>query len=140
MEEILVVLKNLEQENQALCESIVHLQTNQASTSLGCILTTKPQPKEPWISLPNKFDGTHSKFQGFVNQVYLVIRLHLHWYLTCPTQVGLINTLLSSTTFVRFALLLEHQSPLLNDFEMFFKEFNATFGNLDKECMSNIKI
>jgi len=40
MEEILVVLKNLEYENQTLHESIAHLQINQASTSLGCISTT----------------------------------------------------------------------------------------------------
>jgi hypothetical protein len=62
MEEILVVLRNLEQENQALHEYIVHLQTNHALTSLGCISTTKPQPKEPRIGLPDKFDGTHSRF------------------------------------------------------------------------------
>jgi hypothetical protein len=42
MEEILVVLKNLEHENQALHESIIHLQTNQASTSLGYVLATQP--------------------------------------------------------------------------------------------------
>jgi hypothetical protein len=47
MEQVFAVFKNLEHENQALRESIVHLQTNQALTSLGCILTTQPQPKEP---------------------------------------------------------------------------------------------
>jgi len=40
MEEVLVVLKNLEHENQTLCEFVVHLQTNQASTSLGCVSAT----------------------------------------------------------------------------------------------------
>jgi hypothetical protein len=38
------------------------------------------------------------------------------------------------------APLLEHQSPLLNNFETFFKKFNATFGDLNKEHMSSIKI
>jgi hypothetical protein len=42
MEEILVVFRNLEHENQAFCESVVHLQTNQASISLGYILATQP--------------------------------------------------------------------------------------------------
>jgi hypothetical protein len=42
MEEILVVLRNFEQENQALHESIVHLQTNQASTTLGYVSITQP--------------------------------------------------------------------------------------------------
>jgi hypothetical protein len=78
MGKILTILRNFEHENQALCESIAHLQANQVSTSLGCISTTQPQPKEPRINLPNKFDGTHSKFQSFVNQMCLVIRLHLH--------------------------------------------------------------
>jgi hypothetical protein len=47
MKEVLVVLKILEQENQALCEFFVHLQINRASISLGCVSTTQPQPKEP---------------------------------------------------------------------------------------------
>jgi hypothetical protein len=64
MEEILVVFRNLEHENQTLHEIIIHLQTNQVSISLGCVLATQPQPKEPWINLLDKFDGTvqHSKF------------------------------------------------------------------------------
>jgi len=40
MEEVLVVLRNFEHENQALCEFIVHLQTDQALTSLECVLAT----------------------------------------------------------------------------------------------------
>jgi hypothetical protein len=38
-----------------------------------------------------------------------------------PTQVKLIGTLLLGTTLAWFALLLEHQSPLLNNFEAFKK-------------------
>jgi hypothetical protein len=59
---ILVVLKNLEHEHQTLREFIIHLQINQTSTSWGCILATQPQPKEPQVNLPDKFDGTHSKY------------------------------------------------------------------------------
>jgi hypothetical protein len=47
MEEVLAILKIREQEDQTLRESIIHLQTNQASTYLGCVSTTQPQPKEP---------------------------------------------------------------------------------------------
>jgi hypothetical protein len=46
IEEVFVIFKNLEHENQEFHEFIVHLQINQASTSLGCILATQPQPKE----------------------------------------------------------------------------------------------
>jgi hypothetical protein len=41
MEEVLVVLRNLEHENQALREFVAHLQINQALTSLGCVLATQ---------------------------------------------------------------------------------------------------
>jgi hypothetical protein len=44
------------------------------------------------------------------------------------------------TTFAWLAPLFEHQSPLFKDYETFLKEFNATFGDLDKERMFNIKI
>jgi hypothetical protein len=81
---------------------VANLQTNQALISLGCVLVTQPQAKEPQISLPNKFDGTYSKFQGFVNQVRSVIQLHPHDP-TSPTQVGLIGALLSCTILVWFA-------------------------------------
>jgi hypothetical protein len=49
-------------ENQALCEYVVHLETNQVSISLGCVSTTQPKPKESQISLLDKIDGIHSKF------------------------------------------------------------------------------
>jgi hypothetical protein len=72
--------------------------------------------------------------------VHLIIQLHPHQYPTNLAQVRFIGTLLSSTAIAWFAPLLEHQSPLLNNFEAFFKEFNATFGDLDKKCTFNIKI
>jgi Tfp pilus assembly protein PilN len=45
MEEILVVFKNLEQENQALRESIIYLQTNQTSISLGAFQQQNPNQR-----------------------------------------------------------------------------------------------
>ena len=41
-----------------------------------------PQSKEPCISLHEKFNGMHSKFQGFVNQIQLIIALQLERYPT----------------------------------------------------------
>jgi hypothetical protein len=72
--------------------------------------------------------------------VCLIIRFHLQQYPTNPTQVGLIGILLLGMALAWFAILLEHQSPLFNNFEMFFEKFNATFGYSNKECMFNIKI
>ncbi len=42
MEEIFVVLRNFEQENQTLHDFIAHLQTNQVLTILGYVSATKP--------------------------------------------------------------------------------------------------
>jgi hypothetical protein len=67
-------------------------------------------------------------------------QLRFHWYPTNLAQVRFIGTLLSSTTLAWFTPLLKHQSPLFNDFEAFLEKFNATFGNFDKTCTSNIKI
>ncbi|CAG8599614.1 7522_t:CDS:2, partial [Cetraspora pellucida] len=60
------------------------------------------QYKELKVSLPGKFNGIQSKFRGFLNQVCL------------------------------FALLLEKQSKLLDDFDTLVKELEATFGDVDK--------
>jgi hypothetical protein len=41
MGEVFAILKSLEEENQTLRKFIIHLQTNQALTSLGCVSTTQ---------------------------------------------------------------------------------------------------
>ena len=90
-------------------------------------------PREPKISLPAKFnDGTRSLFQGFLNQVRLVIQLHPNRYPTDVARVGLVGTLLCGTTLAWFAPLLEKKSPLLEDFEAFVKEFQASFGDTER--------
>jgi hypothetical protein len=43
---------------------------------LGCVPMTPSQVKETWFSLLDKLDGMCSKFQGFLNQVRLIIQLH----------------------------------------------------------------
>ncbi len=89
--------------------------------------------KEPQINLPKKFDDTCSKFWGFVNQVCFIIQLDQHHYPDDQTQVGLSGTLLLGTTLTWFAPLLEHQSPFLNNFETFFENVGASFGNSEKK-------
>ena len=53
-----------------------------------------PQYKEPRVSLPKKFDGTRSKFRGFVSQVQLVTFLQPERYSTKESRVELAGTLL----------------------------------------------
>ena len=87
--------------------------------------------KEPKISLPAKFDGSRAHFRGFLNQVRLVIQMHPTRYPTDSSRVGLVGTLLTGIALSWFAPLLETNSPLLNNFEEFIKEFKACFGDTD---------
>mgnify|MGYP000070033464 CR=1 FL=1 len=50
-------------------------------------------PKEPKLSLPTKFDENRSQFRGSLNQVCLVIQMHLHRYPRNVSRVGLVRTL-----------------------------------------------
>jgi hypothetical protein len=47
MEDLLIVLQHVQQKNQSFCDSIMHLQNNQVSMSLQCVLETKIPTKEP---------------------------------------------------------------------------------------------
>jgi hypothetical protein len=59
----------------------------------------------------------------------IIIQLHQHRYPNDQTQVRLISTLLSCIGLAWFALLLECQFPLLNNFQTFIENFAASFGN-----------
>ncbi len=78
-------------------------------------------PKEPRVSLLEKFDGDRTKLRDFVNQVRLVFRLQPHRYTTEETQVGLIGTLLTGTALSWFSSLLEKDFPLLADLDKFLE-------------------
>jgi len=60
------------------------------------------------------------------------MQLHPRHYFDDTTRVGFIETLLTGTTVVWFALILETSSPLLQDFNAFMAEFEAVFGDSDK--------
>jgi hypothetical protein len=96
-----------------------------------------PKPK---ISLPEKFDGTHLKFRGFVSQVRLIMQLHPRRYFDDITHVGFVGTLLTGTAAAWFAPILETSSPLLQDFNAFMAEFEAMFGDSDKAWTSTNKL
>jgi hypothetical protein len=85
--------------------------------------------KEPKISLPAKFDGSKAHFRGFINQMRLAIQMHPMRYPMDSSRVGLVGTLLIGKALSWFAPLLKANSPLLNNFEEFIKEFKACFGD-----------
>jgi hypothetical protein len=87
---------------------------------------------EPKINLPEKFEGTRPKFQGFVGQVRLIIQLHPRRYPDDTTHIGFVGTLLAGTVATCFVPILETSSPRLQDFDAFMAEFEAVFGDSDK--------
>ncbi|KAH9552646.1 hypothetical protein CY35_09G077300 [Sphagnum magellanicum] len=97
-------------------------------------------PKEPRVSLPEKFDGDRTKLRDFVNQVRLVFRLQPHRYATEETQVGLIGSLLTGTALSWFSSLLEKDSPLLANLDQFLEEFRRTFGERDRALIATTKL
>lgn len=96
--------------------------------------------KEPRISFPEKFDGTRSKFRGFVNQVRLVTLLQPHRYPTEGSRVGLVGTLFTRQALSWFAPLFKKNFPILNDFEAFLAAFAEAFGDHDKIRSATTKI
>ena len=90
------------------------------------------QRKEPRVSLLDKFDGTRSKFRGFVNQIRLITALQTERYPTEESRVGLVGTLLTGQALSWFAPLFEERSPILNNFKMFLEAFAEAFGKHDK--------
>ena len=77
MEEILRVLQQLQVENANLRSAFDQLQTapNPVPVPPATATSSQQTPKEPRIVLPEKFDGTRSEFQDFVNHIRLIFRL-----------------------------------------------------------------
>lgn len=98
------------------------------------------QHKEPRVSLPDKFDGTRSKFRGFVNQIRLITVLQPERYPTEESRVGLVGTLLTGQALSWFAPLFEKRSSILNNFETFLEAFAEAFGEHDKVRWATTKI
>jgi hypothetical protein len=98
------------------------------------------QRKEPRVSLPDKFDGTRSKFRGFVNQIRLITILQPERYPTEEARVGLVGTLLTGQALSWFAPLFEKRSPILSNFESFLEAFAEAFGEHDKVRWATTKI
>ena len=72
--------------------------------------------------------------------IWLFRDLHPNWYPTDAACVGLVGTLLCGTTLAWFTPHLEKKSPLLEDFETFVKEFQASFGDTDNTMTTINKI
>lgn len=146
MQEVLATNKSrmdqMTQENLMLHDTITRLEEIVTSFPHMSSITQSREHiiKDPKLSMPEKFDGTRSKFRGFSNQVKLFIRMQPQRYSTEISKVGLIGTLLTGTALAWFGPLNEQNSPLLENFEAFMEEFSTTFGDVDKARMADSKI
>jgi len=142
MHDVVAMLQQLQQENANLRNAMEQLRVARAPVHVPAPTANPvPQvPKEPRVSLLEKFDEDHTKLRDFVNQVRLVFRLEPHKYATEETQVGLIGSLLTGTALSWFSSLLEKDSPLLVDLDQFLEEFNRTFGERDRTLIATTKL
>jgi hypothetical protein len=142
MHDMFAIVQQLQQENANLRNAMEQLQVAQAPIHVPAPAANPvPQtPKEPRVSLPEKFDGDRTKLRDFVNQIRLVFRLQPQRYATEETRVGLIGTLLSGTALSWFSSLLEKNSPLLADLDQFLEEFSRTFGERDRALVATTKL
>ena len=91
---ILKAIESLSMRTNVLEDFAAKVDTNRRAAEAPATTTSRPMmttqdfdpslstAKEPRISLPEKFDGSRSKFQGFVNQVQLIITLQSQRYPT----------------------------------------------------------
>ena len=153
----MTALQQLQLENEALRNSLRELQVGASLSSHPIEPNVPPHPGmepsllptsdlasshflEPKVSLLEKFDGTRSRFQGFINQIFLIIQLQTQHYAHGLRQVGLVGTLLSGLAQAWFAPLVETSSPLLEDIPAFLAELEAIFGKTDRRRTTLTKL
>jgi hypothetical protein len=96
--------------------------------------------KKPRISLSENFDGTQSKFQGFINQIRLITILQSKRYPIDQLRVGLVGILLTGQALSWFVPLFERAAFVLNNFEAFLVAFAEAFEDHDKARSTTTKI
>lgn len=144
MHDMIALIQQLQQENANIRHVMEQHQAAQAQVHLPAPVPNPvphPQaPKEPRVSLPDKFDGDRTKLRDFVNQIRLVFRLQPQRYSTEEIQVGFIGTLLTGTALSWFSSLLEKNSPLLTNRDQFLEELSRTFGERDRALIATTKL
>jgi hypothetical protein len=96
--------------------------------------------REPKFIMPKKFDGTRSKFCGFVQQVNLFLRVHPSRYPNDSTQVAFKGSLLLGNALSWFASFLEKRLLVLHDMAQFEAFFTAAFVDSDREKVAETKM
>ncbi|OMJ23595.1 Retrotransposon-derived protein PEG10 [Smittium culicis] len=103
-------------------------------------LQTNPVPSHapaPRLALPERYDGDRSQFRGFVNQCRLLFFTHPDLYATTSSKVGLIMSLLTGNALRWASPYIEKGSLVLQDYEVFLKEFSKVFDDPQRTQTAN---
>jgi hypothetical protein len=119
----------LQQENRQLAERLNQLQTAQSSSQSAVAI-----PKNPKITMPDKFDGNPQNLRGFVNQIKLIIEQQPVVYQTNRSRVLLVGSLLTATALQWFNPLFEKDDATLLDFASFLKKLEARFSDPNRSA------
>lgn len=75
------------------------------------------------VPSPECYDGTCSKFHGFINQCRLLFKLQPYVYTTDQDNLGLVISLFIGETLDRVYPLLEQDLPVLANWDSFLEAF-----------------
>ncbi|OMJ17865.1 Retrotransposon-derived protein PEG10, partial [Smittium culicis] len=89
------------------------------------------------ISLPERYNGDRSQFRGFTNQCRLLFFTHPDHYPSETNKVGLIISLLTGNALRWVSPYIEKGSPVLQDYELFMKEFSKVFDDPQRTQTAN---
>ncbi|OMJ14694.1 Retrotransposon-derived protein PEG10, partial [Smittium culicis] len=89
------------------------------------------------IALPERYDGDRSQFRGFTNQCRLLFFTHPDHYPSQTNKVGLAMSLLTGNALRWASPYIEKGSPVLQDYELFMKEFSKVFDDPQRTRTAN---
>ncbi|OMJ10675.1 Retrotransposon-derived protein PEG10 [Smittium culicis] len=89
------------------------------------------------IALPERYDGDRSQFRGFTNQCRLLFFTHPDHYPSQTNKVGLVMSLLTGNALRWASPYIEKGSPVLQDYELFMKEFSKVFDDPQRTQTAN---
>ncbi|OMH83128.1 Retrotransposon-derived protein PEG10, partial [Zancudomyces culisetae] len=95
------------------------------------------QPAAARIVLPERYDGDRSNFRSFVNQCRLLFFTHPDHYPSATNNFGLGMSLLTGNALRWASPYIEKDSPVLQDYELFMKEFAKVFDDPQRSQTAN---
>ncbi|OMJ24401.1 Retrotransposon-derived protein PEG10 [Smittium culicis] len=125
-------------ELQILREENARLQALQGPQVPAIVPTLSPaHAPSIRISLPERYNGDRSQFRGFTNQCCLLFFTYPDHYPSETNNVGLIMSLLTENALRWASPYIEKGGSVLQDYELFLKEFSKVFDGPHRTQTAN---